>query len=277
VKVLVLGKGFIGSKLIDFLRLKDVDTFGIAQNEINYTSSRALANLLRDYNFTHVINCCGYTGVPNVDGCESNKEDCWKYNVVIASKIDSLVKYYNKKMIHISSGCIYTGYEKEFEETDVPNFGLFNPQSSFYSKTKHAFETIIDTHCSAIFRIRMPFTGLRENKNYLYKLLKYDNLISMPNSLTGVNDLNELVYKFILDFRPGLYNVVNPQPLTAKEIVDIMKKYNINNVNWKFIDISNLNTVANRSNCVLSANKLKSLGLSLPDTLVSLENCIKSL
>lgn len=277
MKVLVLGKGFIGSKLIDFLRLKDVDTFGIAQNEINYTSSRALANLLRDYNFTHVINCCGYTGVPNVDGCESNKEDCWKYNVVIASKIDSLVKYYNKKMIHISSGCIYTGYEKEFEETDVPNFGLFNPQSSFYSKTKHAFETIIDTHCSAIFRIRMPFTGLRENKNYLYKLLKYDNLISMPNSLTGVNDLNELVYKFILDFRPGLYNVVNPQPLTAKEIVDIMKKYNINNVNWKFIDISNLNTVANRSNCVLSANKLKSLGLSLPDTLVSLENCIKSL
>ena len=277
MKVLILGKGFVGAKLAAYLLKNNIDIFNISQTEINYTNERTLSTLLRDYNFTHVINCCGFTGVPNVDGCELNKEACWDLNVVVASRIDRVVNHYNKKCLHISSGCIYNGYEKEFEETDTPNFGLFNPESSFYSKTKHAFETLIDTKRSAIFRIRMPFTGERENKNYLYKLLKYDNLISLPNSLTCIDDLNDLVFKFLNAFKPGIFNVVNPQSMSAEEITDVMKRFNLINPNWKFVDIKELNIIAGRSNCVLSADKLKNLGLSLPDTCVSLERCIKSL
>lgn len=277
MKVLVLGKGFIGSKLISFLKENNIDIFCISQQEIDYTKERALSALLRDYNFSHVVNCCGYTGRPNVDGCESNKKDCWYYNVTVSNMIDRVVNNYNKKLIHISSGCIYSGYEKEYEETDIPNFGLFNPSSSFYSKTKHAFETIINKNYSAVFRIRMPFTGVMEDKNYLTKILRYDNLISLPNSLTNVDDLNSLVLKFLYDFKPGIFNVVNPQPYTAKEVTEVLKVYGKSNPNWKFVEMSDLNIVANRSNCVLSANKLKDLGLSLPDTLVSLERCIKSL
>lgn len=277
VKALLLGKGFVGKKLGAYLIEQGVDIFHIAQNEIDYTSHYTFSTLLRDYNFTHIINCCGYTGKPNVDSCETNKDECWKYNVTVAEMIDRLSYCFGKRCIHISSGCVYTGYEKEYTEQDTPNFGLYNPESSFYSKSKHALETVIDTKSSAILRIRMPYTGIHEDKNYLIKILKYDNLISMPNSVTSIDDFCIFVSKFVNDFKPGIYNVVNPQPIESKEIVNILQKYNLVNVNWKFIEVKDLNVIANRSNCVLNTDKIKSIGLCLPDTRESIERSIKSL
>lgn len=276
-KILILGRGFIGTKLFNFLTEKNLDVLAFNQNILDYTNEYKLASFLRENNFTHIINCCGYTGVPNVDGCESNKDLCWKYNVIVSSLIDKLSTRYNIKAIHVSSGCIYSGYEKDFEETDIPNFGLYNPSSSFYSKSKHAFETIFEKNHNVILRIRMPFTSLRESKNYLYKILKYDNLISFKNSLTSVDDLNEFILKFLDVYQPGIYNVVNPTPLCAEDIVSIFKSIKKVNPNWQFVQTKDLNIVANRSNCVLSADKIKSLGLGLTNTIESVEKCIKLL
>ena len=275
--ILVIGRGFIGTKLHAHLSERKRSVICISQKNVDYTNEHILVRYLKENSFSHVINCCGYTGTPNVDGCESNKDLCWQYNVTVANAIDRICAQNNIKCMHVSSGCIYTGYDKDYEETDTPNFGLFNAHSSFYSKSKHAFETVYNKTNSAVLRIRMPFTSLRENKNYLYKLLKYDNLISHKNSLTSVEDLCDFIHKFIDAFIPGIYNVVNPNPLNAQEITTIMKKYAKVNVNWKFVDIKDLNIIAGRSNCVLSSNKLKSLGLCLPDSHVSLDTCIKEL
>jgi len=277
MRVLLLGKGFIGTKLGQFLQTADVDVFHISQQEIDYTNSRTLSRMFRDYNFTHVVNCCGYTGTPNVDGCEKNKEICWNLNVTVPNEIDKIADKYNKKIIHISSGCIYTGYEKDFLETDQPNFGLYNPQSSFYSKSKHAFETVIDTKRSAILRIRMPVTSVKEDKNYLYKLFKYDNLISYKNSITCIDDLNCLVKHLLDNFIPGIFNAVNTKPITAKEVVDMFKKYNKANPNWNFVEMNDLDIVANRSNCILSTQKLQQHGLEFSDTFETVEKYIQEL
>lgn len=277
MKVLLLGKGFIGTKLGQFLQASDVELFHISQQEIDYTNSKKLSCLLRDYNFTHIVNACGYTGTPNVDGCEKNKDTCWNLNVTVPNQIDKIADSHNKKIIHISSGCIYTGYEKEFLETDQPNFGLYNPQSSFYSKSKHAFETIIDTTRSAILRIRMPVTPVKEDKNYLYKIFKYDNLISYENSITCIDDLNRLVKHLLDNFIPGIFNAVNTQPITAKQVVDIYRKYNKTNSNWNFVDMSDLDIVASRSNCILSTQKLKQHEFEFSNTFEVVEKYIQAL
>lgn len=276
-KVLLLGKGFVGTKLAAYLEQKQVNVFSYSRNVLDYSKHLKLSSIVRENNFSHIINCCGYTGVPNVDACETNKQLCWNLNVTIAKTIDDICATYNKRCIHISSGCIYTGYEKEFTEQDEPNFGLFNNESSFYSKSKHAFETVVNKFNSAVLRIRMPFTNLKEPKNYLYKILSYDNLISQKNSLTSIDDLNNFVYNFIPNFLPGTYNVVNTQPVTALEITEIMKRYNIINKNWRFVEFKDLGTKANRSNCVLDTSKIKSMGLELSDTYKELERCIKTL
>jgi len=276
-RVLILGLGYIGSKLKTFLEEKNVVVTAYSQKILDYTSESELRRILSNGVFDCVVNCSGYTGSPNVDGCESNKELCYYYNVKIGLLINKLCTEYKINHICVSSGCIYTGYEKQFTENDIPNFGLFNPDSSFYSKTKHILETIFDFTNSSILRIRMPFDGNPENKNYLYKLYKYNDLISFDNSLTNVNDLCNFIYKMINKFYPGIFNVVNSQKINAQQIIEIFKKNNLVNPNWRFVEIKDLNIIAGRSNCVLSSTKISNIGYSLSDTFSSVEQAVKQL
>jgi dTDP-4-dehydrorhamnose reductase len=229
-----------------------------------------------------VINCSGYTGVPNVDACEleQNKDLCWNLNASHPIEVVKTCHLFKLPLIHVGSGCIYSGYGKEYSESDHPNFGLGSRDSSYYSKCKHSFECMANGYDVYIFRIRIPFTSKNDSKNYFVKLLKYNSLINELNSVTSVKDFNDFVEEFInkLSKRPyGIYNVVNPQPVKAEEVVYLLKKYGLNNPEWKFIALSDLNTTAKRSNCVLNSDKIKNLGLTLPDTLESVERDIKAL
>ena len=99
----------------------------------------------------------------------------------------------------------------------------------------------------------------------------------MKNSLTSTNDLNEFMCKFLYIYKQipsGPINVVNPGAFNAEEITNLLKKYDVVNPDWQFIDIKQLNTVANRSNCVLSTEKLRSYNLELPSAITSLERDI---
>jgi dTDP-4-dehydrorhamnose reductase len=277
MNILLLGKGFVGSYLAEFFTKKEITFTHISKLDVDYSIAGNLHNIINLLDISHVVNCSGYTGKPNVDACEQNKKACWTLNVVTNNTINNVCNELHIPCIHVSSGCIYTGYEKIFTELDEPNFGIYNSESSYYSKSKHAFETIANLDYSAILRIRMPYTDKAEPKNYLYKLYMYDNLIDYSNSLTSVDDLCVFIGKFLDQFTPGIYNVVNSEPSTAITIIDIFRKYNIKNPNWKFVEIKDLNIIAGRSNCVLSTTKIKNLNLELSNTQVSLDNTIRKL
>lgn len=276
--ILLLGKGYIGLNLSEYLTSKsDIKIQIFSQKDLNYLKFNVLNDYLKDKKIDYIINCSGYTGRPNVEGCENDKETCWIYNVKLPILLTELATYLNIPIIHISSGCIYTGYEKDYTEEDEPNFGIYNQNSSFYSKTKHACELSLKNTNSYIFRIRMPFSHKSSERNYINKILKYDSLISYKNSLTNINDLNEFIYKFInLKNKPiyGIYNVTNQGSADAKEITQILKKYNLENNNWKFLNENEMNFKVARSNCVLSIEKIKQLNLELPNVLYSIENAI---
>ena len=280
--ILTIGNGYIGKNLTSFLQKNNLNVDNIFKSKINYFD----INLINNYIFAakqngldFIINCAGYTGRPNVEGCESNKEICWKYNVNLPILLTEVATTWKIPIIHISSGCIYTGQEKEFTEEDTPNFGIFNEKSSFYSKSKHACEISLNGSDSYVFRIRMPFSYKSNSRNYINKIIAYDNLISYKNSLTNIEDFNSFILKFIsLKDRPnyGVYNVTNKNFATAKQVTDILKKYNIENRNWKFLSQEEMNFKAERSNCVLSTNKIKNISLELPEVLSSLKESIKN-
>jgi len=271
----ILGKGYVGNYLHLFLKdKKHINQFFISKNDFNYTDINKLKEFINFYKINIIVNCSGYTGRPNVDGCEDHKDECWLYNVIVSNNINRACNESNIKCVHVSSGCIYTGYEKVFNEEDTPNFGIYSNVSSFYSKTKHAFETLCDLSSSAILRIRMPFNDKKEDKNYLYKLYKYSNLISMKNSLTYIPDLCNVIYSFIENFNCGIYNVVNDPSLNAEQIINVFKNYNFVNNSWKFINVSELNVIANRSNCILSNDKLKKLGIEMTPVLNAVDRSV---
>jgi dTDP-4-dehydrorhamnose reductase len=276
----ILGKGFIGTHLSQYFKQNNIDHKIFSQSELDYTDPNTFKDFLdsNDKDIKWVINCSGYTGVPNVDACEDNKEFCYAYNVLYPMQVVKLCNQYKIPVIHIGSGCIYSGYEKEFTEEDTPNFGIYSNQSSYYSKCKHVFETFAKEFNCYVLRIRIPFTDILTRKNYFSKLLNYDTLINELNSVTSLNDFDEFVVRFI-SIKPeyGIYNVVNPEPVKAEEVIEILKDNKILNSRWRFIELKDLNTKANRSNCVLTTDKIKDLGLQLPNTRTSLLRDISTL
>ena len=276
----ILGKGFVGTHLSHYFKQNNIDHKIFSQSELDYTDPNTFKDFLdtNDKDIKWVINCSGYTGVPNVDACEDNKEFCYAYNVLYPMQVVKLCNQYKIPVIHIGSGCVYSGYEKEFTEEDTPNFGIYSNQSSYYSKCKHVFETFAKEFNCYVLRIRIPFTDILTRKNYFSKLLNYDTLINELNSVTSLNDFDEFVVRFI-SAKPeyGIYNVVNPEPVKAEEVIEILKDNKIVNSKWRFIELKDLNTKANRSNCVLTTDKIKDLGLQLPNTRTSLLRDISTL
>lgn len=281
-KIIILGKGFVGSNLSQHFEKEGIEHDIFAKSDLDYTNKKEFKKFIDSEkdNIKCLINASGYTGVPNVDACENNRNFCWDMNVQYPLEVVALCHHNNIPVIHVGSGCIYSGYEKDYTEEDVPNFGIGSKDASYYSRCKHAFETSTSPYNRYIFRIRIPFTDELVPKNYFTKLLNYDTLIDESNSVTSIKDFNVFVQKFIdmLGFVPyGVYNVVNTQPIKAKEVVEILKENGLENPNWKFIETKDLNTVAKRSNCVLSTDKIKQLGLELPETISSIQRDIKIL
>jgi len=287
MRLLILGNGYVGSTLAKKLS-SAYSVTTLTKRELDYTDRSKLFMYLQKQRepFVYVINTCGYTGRPNVDACEDNIEDTWYYNVTVPVNIQKTCKDCGVRLIHISSGCIYDGYDKEYTEEDEPNFGLLNPKSSWYSKTKHACEMTLKDRDVYIFRIRMPFCETWSKRNILYKLIKYDKIIDMKNSLTNLEDLAGFLLYFMADTLEherkhpfGLYNVVNPQPISTSEIAKILSAHGLGNKSWKTIDIDELYTFTKtcRSNCVLSDAKIAQLDLRLPNTHNSLIRCVTAM
>jgi dTDP-4-dehydrorhamnose reductase len=274
MNILILGKGYVGNYLAKGVTEHTLTHIG--KNDLNYSNPETFELFLKESNFDWIVNSSGYTGKPNVDSCEDDKENCYHYNVTVPLYITKVANKLNIPIIHIGSGCIYSGYEKQYTEQDPSDFGADCFESSFYSKTKDAFEKLSSTLDRYIFRIRIPFNGVPESKNYIYKLLHYDNLISMQNSVTNVDDLVNFTFKFI-DKKPdyGIYNVTNSGSIEARQVIPLMREMNIENKNWKFIPIPEADFRVERSNCILNTDKIKNLGLELEDVNLSIVKAIK--
>jgi len=290
-KIIILGNGYIGKKAYKYFlenlgNIHDISHLSnypyTAPGKLKETLYNNLMSEFRGSQTKWIINCIGYTGKPNVDACEEDKQLCWDLNVTFPTILAQFAEQHNIKIINISSGCIYDGPEDvRYTEEDDPNFGLLNSDSSWYSKTKHAAELCLQNFNNVYtLRIRMPICNdFNSQKNYLSKILKYNNILDELNSKTIIEDLLLVTNKIITieDLPSGIYNCVNPGPLTTKQVCEILDKHGLWNPNWKFINYDELkqHIVANRSNCVLSTDKLKVHGLDMPTERESLHKILE--
>ena len=203
-------------------------------------------------NTDFIINAAGFTGIPNVDACEMHKDETIEGNVLFPIELE---QRFAIPILHISSGCVYTGYvDGGWIEDDVPNFTFDN--ASFYSASKALFQDLLSPYLnrSYLFRIRMPFGPDNSPKNLLVKLKNYDKLIDKLNSLSQVEDVAKAAVYFALNRPPpGIYNAVNPNGVYTHEIAQLMKLNKLWMSDAEFNDI----TVAPRSNCVLNSDKMQ--------------------
>ena len=254
MRYVILGNGWIGGYLRDKLNA-DLDVTRISsQKDANFIISNWPESSV-------FINCIGKTGRPNIDWCEDHKDETTYSNVIVPFYIAEACKKLGRYWIHIGSGCIYNGYQKEWTEEDAPNF-----YGSYYSTTKAISQDILKQYLEVcILRIRMPIDEQMSERNYVSKLLKYikegKTLFDMPNSMTFLPDLVSAIEVLAHMKYTGTFNVVNPGPMKASEVLHLYDPdLQIYLEGYKEV---RERLKADRSNCVLSTEKIVQHGVTL--------------
>jgi len=241
--ITLIGHGYIGKQI-----KKELEHQNIHHEWITHAQSVPTGT-------TVIINAAGYTGSPNVDACEQYKQETIDGNVVFPLQLESANP--STPIVHITSGCVYTGYKPGgWTEEDAPNFDFNN--GSFYSGSKALFQTLMAPYLdkSYLLRIRMPFGDTHESKNIFTKLSNYQKIIDYENSFSYVVDVAKVAVYFALN-KPagGIYNVCNPGSVTTKQVADQLKL----DKQWFTRDEFRAATIAPRSNCVMNVDKLISV------------------
>ena len=271
--ILLLGcTGYVASSLADIASKNDLECQPISRSEVDYYNSQKLRQLLLDLKAFHLVNAAGFTGKPNVDVCESSKYECLQGNAVLPGIIREVCEDLKIPWGHISSGCIYSGKKsngKGWAEEDVPNFSFRSPPCSFYSGTKALGEEVLEgaENCF-VWRLRIPFNHEPSPRNYLQKLLNYENLLEAENSVSHLEEFcQKCIECFTKDVEPGIYNMTNPGSITTSQVTGWMIKEGLTDKKFKFFDseeeFMTKAAIAPRSNCVLDTTKAERAGIAM--------------
>ena len=266
-KILILGKGFIGKRIHEEFECnisdKKIYSFKDAEEEI------------KKYNPKIIINCIGYTGERNVDDCELDKDKTLFSNVFIPIILAEVAIRNKIKLVHISSGCIYHfDYSKDepIKEEKIPDyFDLFYSRTKIYAE--RALEVLTDKQDILIVRIRIPLDNRPHPKNLLTKLINYERIADIPNSVTYIPDFIEALRHLIEIGGRGIYNLVNKGTLRYPELLEIYRRHEPN-FGYRVINQKELGLT--RTNLVLSTEKLKKTGFKARDIKEVLEECVKN-
>jgi len=256
--------GWVGGLLMELLRAQgDIAVAAEARLE----SREAVEAEMDRVKPTYVVNAAGKTGRPNIDWCETNKVETFRANVLGALSLIDVCEVRGIPHLLYSTGCVYT-YEKDgphamgtgigFKETDKHNFN-----GSYYSHSKGLLDEIITAtnfKCLLMLRVRLPLGDDFNHRSLITKLLAYDKLVDIPNSITVLHNMLPISIKMMRDGRRGIYNFTQVGTISHGELMTLYKEIVDPTIVWSHFSLEEQAKVivAPRSQCHLDATKLKS-------------------
>jgi dTDP-4-dehydrorhamnose reductase len=281
-KVLIYGgkTGWIGGKMAVLLQEKGVE-FVLADARCENRAD--VAAELDDVKPSHVFMAAGITGRPNIDWCEDHMPETIRTNVIGTLNLADLC---NERGIHCTvyaTGCIFKyddahplGSGVGFTEDDVPNF-----DESFYSKTKGFMEPMLRCYPTClILRVRMPISDDLSHRNFITKIVKYERVVNIPNSMTVLTEMLPASLAMAEKGLVGVYNFCNPGVISHNECLDLYTKYIDPTYKYMNFSLEEQSKIlkAGRSNNELDSTKLmKDMpeGIVINDIKTAVELCMQ--
>jgi dTDP-4-dehydrorhamnose reductase len=307
--VLLLGaSGYMGQAFATELRRRRHSFIPLTRKAIDYTDFELLFDYIRKLKPEFIINAAGYPGRPNVDACETTREETLFANTLLPQTISRACSMTSTPWSHISSGCIYHGakliddqgtrlVEGEelqrlleehsekicgYTEWDEPNFSFHHSPCNFYSGTKAlAEETIRGAGEVYLWRPGMPFNERSEPRNFLWRIQNYPKVFNGVNSLSHLEDFVRACLDLWEHQAPfGIYNVTNPGVVLTRQVVEMIERILKPNRRFEFWkdddEFYRLGARALRSNCVLDPSKLLVAGIKMRPVEEALEDALRN-
>lgn len=170
----------------------------------------------------------GITGRPNIDWCEDHKPDTIRTNVIGTLNVADLCLSRDIHVTVYATGCIFKYDEAHqlgsgvgFTEEDAPNF-----DGSFYSQTKGYMEPMLKCYPNClVLRVRMPVSDDLIHRNFVTKIVKYERVVNIPNSMTILHEMLPASLAMAKKGLTGVYNFTNPGVISHNEVLDLYIKY----------------------------------------------------
>jgi len=261
--VLLYGSsGWLGSTVLRVLREQGVN---VVAATTRLEDRELVAAELDRVKPTHVMNAAGLTGRPNVDWCESHKEETLRVNVIGTLNLADLCETRKLHLTIYATGCIYE-YDAAhpiksgvgFRETELPNF-----RASFYSETKGYVDQMLKHYAHVLtLRVRMPLSDEYEHpRSFITKITHYKRVVNVPNSMTILDELLPISIDMTLKNVKGVFNFTNPGAISHNEVLELYREFIHPEFSWENFTLEEQAKIlaAGRSNNELDSSKLRAL------------------
>ena len=288
MKILIYGhNGWIGQQFVKILEKLTFDYYlGLSRvdNQLD------VENELKTINPTHVISFIGRTHgtignkkFTTIDYLEQegklfeNVRDNLFSPLILAELCERLKIHYT----YLGTGCIFKYDEVHpfgeelngFKEDSNPNFF-----GSSYSVVKGFTDKIMKMYEKNVLnlRIRMPITGEENSRNFITKIVNYEKICSVPNSMTVLPELLPYVVDMMKNKLTGTINLTNPGLISHNDILEMYKEIVNPFFSWKNFNQEEQRKIlaADRSNNFMDTNKLTTLYPNIKNIKDSIRECL---
>jgi UDP-glucose 4,6-dehydratase len=266
-------KGWIGKQFTQILESRGWTVHKAkARADNSLQISKELSNLTPMP--THIVSMIGRThgpGFSTIDYLEQpgklveNLTDNLYAPLVLAE----VARMNNLHFTYLGTGCIfeYDNYAhllsqgeqgQGFTEQSAPNFF-----GSSYSVVKGFTDRLLGNHPNTLnVRIRMPISSQDGPRNFITKIIQYNRICSIPNSMTVLDDILPLLADALAAKTTGTLNATNPGLIDHTTILNWYKEIQNPKHTWEEVDNATLvKTLVKgaRSNNFLDTNRITTL------------------
>ena len=290
LRILFFGhRGWIGRQVYDLLK-HHACVQSIFLSEVRPQNTNELQYELDSLHPTHVISTIGRThgtidgvDIPTIDYLEhpgkllENATDNLYAPIVLAHECYARGIHYT----YLGTGCIFE-YDADhdlhsgngFKEDDKPNF-----YGSSYSVIKGITDQIMHLYKNSALnvRIRMPITAEPSPRDFITKIVNYQRICSMENSMTVLDELLPLLVDMMVQNRTGTVHLTNPGTISHEDILTMYKEICDGDKTWETMSYEEQSRLlkSKRSNNELDTSLLQSWYPDVSDIKTSVLHVLK--
>jgi len=278
--------GWIGKQVIDYLNNNNINfTIG----NIRAENKEDLENEILSCNPTHILSFIGrthgtiddkvYTTIDYLEQSGKLRENV-RDNLYSPVTLAILSQKYNIHYTYLGTGCIFEFDENHpfgkeingFSEDDVPNFfaSSYSTVKGYTDRLMHLFDNVLNV------RIRMPIVSSVNSRNFITKIVNYQKICSVPNSMTVLDELIPIMIDMAKNNVVGTINLTNPGLISHNEVLEMYKEIVDPSFTWKNFTIDEQNEIlaAGRSNNYLDTTRLVELYPNVKNIKDSIRECL---
>lgn len=248
--ILLIGaSGYIGSAFAREMERRSLDWAAVKHGDCHQGMS--ISNKVR-----LVINCAAFIPKESVALCDKHPFETIHGNFLFPEMLSLVCMKHHVTFAHISTGCLWNDGEGHFEEDPPQRY--FTGHCGFYIGTKVLAERVVQQNPrSYIWRVRLPFDEFDNERNYLSKLARYDEIWDCSNTIAHRADFAKACLDLWKIEAPyGIYHVMNPGTIKASCLADELFSRGIRKTPARIVP-------SLTGNCPVSVRKALKLGVKI--------------